>query len=76
MMLIPETEDQHNKVYLVMPPNQMDWQFRLTHIHENEWEVYAIREYDFEFDSPCEYTVYYKLVHDALSSRWVLFEKN
>lgn len=76
MMLIPETDEKCNKVFFVMPPNQMDWRFTLTQINDNEWQVYAIREYDFGFESPWEYTTYYKREPIALSSGWVSFEKN
>jgi len=76
MTLFPENDDVDNKVFFVIPPNQMDWRFKLTELNKNEWEVYAVREYDFGFQSPWEYTVYYK--HDAsiLSQGWTSFKKN
>lgn len=76
MMLIPENDDKNNKVFLVIPPNQMDWHFKLTEINKNEWEVYAIREYDFVFTSPWEYTIYYKRDNSLFSVGWVSFKKN
>jgi hypothetical protein len=54
----------------------MDWQFTLTQINDNEWEVYAIREYDFGLESPWEYTTYYKRETLAIPSAWVSFKKN
>lgn len=78
MTLIPGNDDQDNKVFFVIPPNQMDWRFKLTELNKdtNEWEVHAIREYDFGFQSPWEYTVYYKRDTSVLSHGWVSFKKN
>jgi hypothetical protein len=76
MMLIPENDDANNKVFFVIPPNQMDWRFKLTELNTNEWEVYAIREYDFGFESPWEYTVYYKRDTSVFTHGWMSVNKN
>ena len=72
MMLIPESDSADNKVFFLIPPNQMDWQFTLTQTDDNEWEVHAIREYDSGMETPWEYKVYYK--RDG--TQWVSFKKN
>jgi len=56
MMLIPESDT----LYHLMPPNQMDWQFKLTKVGDNKWEVFAVKDYDYNLQSPWEYTEYYK----------------
>ncbi len=70
---VPETVTEissrgPDKVFLMIPPNQMDWHFTLTNICEDEWEVHGMREYDFGFDTPWEYKVIYKW--DSLNNCW------
>jgi hypothetical protein len=60
MTLIEENETK----YLLIPPNQMDWHFTLTKLSDDEWEVFALREYDFIFDEPWKYTITYTKVNN------------
>lgn len=66
MILIPDSDI--DTVYYVLPPNQMDWHFKLTKKDDKEWEVNALKEYDFMVEPPYEYTNYYVWCNDT--QRW------
>ena len=33
-----------NGIFEVLPPNQMDWHYKITKINDNVWHVYGVKE--------------------------------
>lgn len=57
---------ENDNAFALVPPNQMDWNFVLTKLSDNEWKVDATRMEDWG-DATTEYTSVYKWQDD----KWV-----